>query len=136
MHAIELTPNLSVSGQISPDDVTAMAQAGFTVLVCNRPDGESPDQPTMAAMAAACGAAGIRFVEYPVNPMTFPGDDPTMIGDMFSSHDAERVFAYCRTGTRCTNLWVATRPAEERAAAIEHARGLGFDLSLAMRMLG
>jgi len=136
MHVIELTPTLSVSGQISPDDVAGLAASGFTVVVCNRPDGESPDQPAMSAMASACSAAGIRFVQYPVNPMTFPGDDIGMIADMFSGQGTERVLAYCRTGTRCTNLWVATRPAEEQSAAIEHARHLGFDLSLAMRMLG
>jgi uncharacterized protein (TIGR01244 family) len=48
--------------------------------------------------------------------------------------DPERpVLAFCRTGTRCTNLWVASRADGERARAAAHARELGFDLSMACR---
>ena len=36
---------LSVSPQISADDISAIAQAGYRAIVCNRPDGEAADQP-------------------------------------------------------------------------------------------
>src|SRR3546814_7968304 len=61
-----LTPALSVSPQIDPADVVALAASGFRSIVCNRPDGEEAGQPTAAAIAAAAEAHGLRFVHIPV----------------------------------------------------------------------
>ena len=35
-----LSPELSVSAQIRPEDLPALAAAGYRAVVCNRPDGE------------------------------------------------------------------------------------------------
>jgi uncharacterized protein (TIGR01244 family) len=43
------------------------------------------------------------------------------------------VLAYCRTGTRCANLWVATRDPADQTDAIQIARDIGFDLSMVIR---
>ena len=96
----ELTHSLSVAGQIQPEDVQALAKDGYRVIICNRPDNEEPNQPSMDAIAAACELASIQFVRYPVDAMSFPGDDldamdETMNGD-------EKVLAYCRSGARST----------------------------------
>ena len=40
------------------------------------------------------------------------------------------VLAYCRTGTRCANLWVATREEGDLPGAVQTARDIGFDLSM------
>ena len=50
---VELTHTFSVAGQIQPEDVRALAQHGYRVIICNRPDNEEPNQPSMAAVAAA-----------------------------------------------------------------------------------
>jgi uncharacterized protein (TIGR01244 family) len=51
--------------------------------------------------------------------------------------DPERpVLAFCRTGTRCTNLWLAGLGQSEREAAIEVARQKGFDLGMATKFFG
>lgn len=128
-----LTETLSVSGQPEPSDMAMLADQGFKVVICNRPDGEAVDQPSMADMKAAAEAVGMTFIGYPVNPGTFPGDDLAGLGSHFDGD--EKVFAYCRTGTRCANLWVATREPEEQAAAINKAQSLGYDLSLVARLL-
>lgn len=47
MHLIQLTDTLFVSGQPNPSDVPVLATQGFTLLICNRPDGESPGQASM-----------------------------------------------------------------------------------------
>jgi uncharacterized protein (TIGR01244 family) len=36
----------SVAGQISAQDLDAIKAAGFKSIVCHRPDGEAPDQPS------------------------------------------------------------------------------------------
>ncbi|MFV8816399.1 TIGR01244 family sulfur transferase [Haliea sp. E17] len=133
MQAYKLTETLAVCGQISPAVVAEIAAAGFKVLINNRPDGEEPGQPGSAEIRAAAEQAGLEYYYMPVNAMTFPGEDLAGMGRLFD--DPERpVFAYCRTGTRCANLWVASRPAGDREAATVLAQKIGFDLSLAARI--
>ena len=53
MPAKPITPTLSVSEQVQPQEMAALAAAGFRAVICNRPDGEGADQPTFAEIAAA-----------------------------------------------------------------------------------
>jgi protein tyrosine phosphatase (PTP) superfamily phosphohydrolase (DUF442 family) len=41
------------------------------------------------------------------------------------------VLAFCRSGNRCANLWVASRDAAEREQAITAAKESGFDVAMA-----
>lgn len=129
MPIFQLTETLSVAAQVTPQDIPNIAAQGFSTVVCNRPDGEVPDQASMDAIEAACNDANVLFVRYPVDALNFPGPDLEGLGELFDDA-GQRVLAYCRTGTRCANLWVATRSEEERQAAIRVAREIGFDLSM------
>ena len=40
-----ITDELSVTAQVRPEDLEMLAEKGFRTLICNRPDGEAPDQP-------------------------------------------------------------------------------------------
>ena len=132
MPIFQLTDTLSVAGQITPEDIQGIAAQGITVVVCNRPDGEVPQQATMDEIEAACNATGLLFVRYPVTAMDFPGPDLEGLGDLFDD-PGQSVLAYCRTGTRCANLWVATRDPADQTDAIQIARDIGFDLSMVIR---
>ena len=132
MPIFKLSESLSVAAQITPQDVPNIAAQGFTTVVCNRPDGEVPDQASMDEIEAACNAAGLLFVRYPVNAMNFPGADLDGLGELFDD-PSQSVLAYCRTGTRCANLWVATRSDQDTSEAIKVARDIGFDLSMVVR---
>jgi uncharacterized protein (TIGR01244 family) len=132
MPIFKLSESLSVAAQITPQDVPNIAAQGFTTVVCNRPDGEVADQASMDEIEAACNAAGLLFVRYPVNAMNFPGADLDGLGELFDD-PSQSVLAYCRTGTRCANLWVATRSDEDTPEAIKVARDIGFDLSMVVR---
>ena len=129
MPIFQLTETLSVAAQVTPQDIPNIAAQGFSTVVCNRPDGEVPDQASMDAIEAACNDANLLFVRYPVDALNFPGPDLEGLGALFDDA-GQRVLAYCRTGTRCANLWVATRSEAERQAAIQVARDIGFDLSM------
>ena len=129
MPIFQLTETLSVAAQVTPQDIPNIAAQGFSTVVCNRPDAEVPDQTSMDAIEAACNDANLLFVRYPVDALNFPGPDLEGLGELFDDA-GQRVLAYCRTGTRCANLWVATRSEEERQAAIQVAREIGFDLSM------
>jgi sulfide:quinone oxidoreductase len=132
MPIFKLSESLSVAAQITPQNIPNIAAQGFTTVVCNRPDGEVPDQASMDEIEAACNAAGLLFVRYPVNAMNFPGADLDGLGELFDD-PSQSVLAYCRTGTRCANLWVATRSDEDTPEAIKVARDIGFDLSMVVR---
>ena len=129
MPIFQLTESLYVAAQIASQDIPDLATRGFTVVVCNRPDGEVPGQAAMDEIEAACNAAGLLFVRYPVDAMNFPGPDIEGLGALFDD-PSQSVLAYCRTGTRCANLWVTSRTGDGQAEAMQTARDIGFDLSL------
>ena len=129
MPIFQLTESLSVAAQITPQDIPDLAAQGFTVVVCNRPDGEVPGQATMDEIEAACNDADLLFVRYPVDAMNFPGSDIEGLGALFDD-PGQSVLAYCRTGTRCANLWVTSQTGDAQEAAMQTARDIGFDLSL------
>ena len=56
-----LTPHYSVSPQIDPADLPAIAEAGFALVICNRPDAEIPPSHHANVMAEAAQAAGLDF---------------------------------------------------------------------------
>lgn len=128
----ELTDVLSVAGQIQPGDVADLAASGYTAIICNRPDDEESGQPSMDAVAAACEQVGVTFVRYPVTALSFPGDDLTLMDDAMNSGD--KTLAYCRSGARSANLWVATQAGDARTAAVERAQQFGIPLSFVMQL--
>ncbi len=134
MNIVKLSESLGVTGQITPEDVAAIAAAGYDVIINNRPDGEVADQPDNAAIAAAAEAAGIAYYYLPVNAQDFPGRGFDQMRELLGD-PGQRVLAFCRTGTRCTNLWVVSRDEADRAASMEVSRQQGFELSLAARYL-
>jgi sulfide:quinone oxidoreductase len=128
---VKLTASVAAAPQLQPEDMAAVANAGYQVVINNRPDGEALDQPTSAAMEAAAQAAGLEYHYYPLNAFNYPGDDLAAMRALF---DGDRpVLAFCRSGTRSTNLWISTRAADGRDEAREHAQRLGFDVSMSLR---
>ena len=65
MEPRQITEDFSVAPQITPEDIPAIAAAGFRSIMCNRPDGEEPGQPHEALVAEAARAAGLEIVSVP-----------------------------------------------------------------------
>lgn len=123
-----LTPDLAVAAQLMPSDVPAAATQGYTTLICNRPDGEQPGQPTHEAMAQAAAAAGLRFVFQPVVSGRITTEQVRAFGDALAQADGP-VLAYCRSGTRCATLWALSQAGERPwAEVLATAAAAGFDL--------
>lgn len=129
---VQLNDHVAVAGQIQPHDMAAIAAAGYRLIVNNRPDGEAPDQPSSAVLQAAAQAAGLEYHYYPLNAFNYPGDDVPTMSALFDD-PAKPVFAFCRSGTRSTNLWISSRAPGDREPARQHARQLGFDVSLSLK---
>jgi len=105
--ATELDPHYTVCGQITVADVADIKAAGYDTVMCNRPDGEAADQPAAAQIKRAVEKAGMAFHHVPMGRSLAPNT----LSDFKAVTDGNngKVFAYCRTGTRCTMLWKSTR---------------------------
>jgi uncharacterized protein (TIGR01244 family) len=124
-----INDHVSVSGQIMPEDVAALKEAGFVAIVNNRPDGESPDQPPGAEIEAAAKAAGL---DYYAIPLGREGVSPEMVEQTKSALEGSNgpVFCFCRSGTRSTTLWALSQAGEMDASEIiSQAAGAGYDMS-------
>lgn len=120
---------LSVSPQITPQEVAEAKAMGFVAIVNNRPDGEAPDQPAGAEIEAAAKAAGLAYVHIPVRGM------PTreQVGETHAAIEGAGgpVLAFCRSGTRCINTWsIGERLAgRDRDELVRIGAAAGYDLS-------
>lgn len=134
MKIVALTDTLAVAAQITPEDVAEIVAAGYKVLINNRPDGEEGTQPSAAEIADAARSLGLEYHHMPVTATSFPGPDFDAMSDLLD--DPERpVLAFCRTGTRCANLWVASVEETAREKAIAVAGQHGYDLGMATRFI-
>lgn len=125
-----ITDTMLASPQITVEDVATAKQCGVSLIVNNRPEGESPDQTPGDVIAAAAEAAGIAYCAIPITHAGFsePQVD-AMVGAMQSADGP--VLAYCRSGTRSTLLWSLAqaklgRDIDEIARL---AAGGGYDIS-------
>lgn len=124
-----INDQVSVAGQITAADVPALKEAGFTTIINNRPDAESPEQPSGGEIAAAAQAAGLAYHHIPLGREGVSPDMVTKTRAVLEGSDGA-VLAYCRSGTRSTTLWAlsqaGTRPATEIISA---AASAGYDIS-------
>lgn len=129
MEVKRINDKVSVSGQISPDDVAAIKAAGFVAIINNRPEGESFDQPHGADIEAAARAAGLA---YHAIPLGREGVSQQLVDEtraVLEGSDGP-VFAFCRSGTRSTTLWALSQAGEAPAAEIvASAANAGYDMS-------
>ena len=125
----QITEKTAVSPQITPQDMTAIKEAGFRAIICNRPDGEGVDQPSFEEIEAAAKKVGLEAAYVPVTSGKVRDEDVESFGAALK--DLPRpVLAYCRTGTRSATLWSLheskKRPMYEILAATKAA---GYDMN-------
>ena len=107
MSIYQMSETVSVASQIRPDDVEAIAGAGFTTIVCNRPDGEDFGQPRASEVAAKCEAHGVAFHHIPVPNGGLSMESVKAFRAVVAGSNGP-VLAYCRSGQRSSILWQAS----------------------------
>ena len=98
-----LTPSFSISGDVWPDDLAAIAAQGYRTIINNRPDGEAADQPTSAAIENAAHKLGLSYRHIPVVPGNFPAAAVVEFAAALSGCEGP-VLAFCKTGMRSKNM--------------------------------
>lgn len=98
----------SVAPQLSPDDMPAVAAAGYKSLIINRPDHESPGQPLAADVSKAALDAGLKVEYLPVVSGAMTVEDVLNFARLLEELPTP-VLAFCRSGTRSTQLYMAAQ---------------------------
>lgn len=100
----QITPAYSVTPQIEPTDLPAIAAAGFTTVICNRPDDEVPVELQADTLRIATEAAGLRFVLNPLSHGNLTHEILDIQAAAITSSSGP-VLGYCASGNRCTIIW-------------------------------
>jgi uncharacterized protein (TIGR01244 family) len=103
----KIDDDFAITGQITPEQVKAVAEAGYKGIVCARPDGEEAGQPSFEAIAHAANSAGLAIVHVPVA-------GPLSEGQIIRFQTAwdtlpKPILGYCRSGARAGSLYQTLR---------------------------
>lgn len=122
-----LTETFAVSPQIAIEDLDDLKARGFRTIVCNRPDGEVPEELAAAEMEKACGERGLDFVLNPLSHGALTMDHIERQRDAARSEGP--VLAYCASGNRSSILWGLAMAGEVPTDEIvNRAAAAGYDL--------
>jgi uncharacterized protein (TIGR01244 family) len=123
-----LTETFAVSPQIAPEDLADIKAAGFTTILCNRPDGEVPPEFQADAIRRAAEGLGLGFVLNPLSHGSLTMDHIETQGRTLAESKGP-VFAYCASGNRSSILWALSQagrvPTDDLIAAAAQA---GYNL--------
>ncbi len=129
MEIRKIDERLSVSPQLSAEDLAAVREAGYRSVICNRPDAEGSDQPNHQEIETAASAAGLEFRHLPVTPGKVTDEDARRFAEALRELPGPTL-AYCRTGTRSATLWAlaeaGSRPLPE---ILSRTRSAGYDMN-------
>jgi len=129
MKFAKINTELTVSDQITIEDLKEIQAQGYKTIFCNRPDQESEGQLTFLTIEKEAQNLGIKAIHQPVIGGQISDDDIAQFGSSFELAQ-KPIFAYCRTGTRCSMLWALSHakilPIDE---ILSKAQIAGYDLS-------
>jgi uncharacterized protein (TIGR01244 family) len=124
-----LTDTILVAPQINVAAVAEAQAQGVTLIINNRPEGESDDQTEGSEIEAAARAAGMEYVAIPI---THSGFSQPQVDAMVAALNGAsgKILAYCRSGTRSTLLWALAEAKEgaDPETLSEIAGRAGYDL--------
>jgi len=124
-----LSDEFSVSPQIAIADLQAIWDLGFRTMICNRPNREDMGQPDVEEVEAAARAIGFEFAHISADSgkaaMPHAIETRRVLADL-----PKPVFAYCRSGTRCTVIWSLMQLGEmEDHDILAATAAAGYDMS-------
>ena len=132
-----LTSSILVAPQIDVATVQEAKALGVTLIVNNRPEGESRDQTPGETIEAAARAAGIAYVAIPVTHSGFAPWQLDALDKALGDNGEGKVLCYCRSGTRSTLLWslARARAGDAPDSIADTAGAAGYDVTPIREML-
>lgn len=125
-----LSDHVLASPQITIADLAEAKADGVSLVINNRPEGESDDQVPGAEIEAAARALGMGYVAIPITHAGFSGPQVEAMAEALGGA-AGKVLAYCRSGTRSTLLWALAEASKgaDLEAVTAQAAAAGYDVS-------
>jgi sulfide:quinone oxidoreductase len=128
MSFVDLSPEFSISPQVTQDDLERAARAGFRHVVDCRPDNEEPGQPSFADVSAWAAAQGMTAAHVPVIMADLRDDAVDAFAAALTSAPG-KVLGYCKTGRRASALWALSQAKTLGASTVlAAAKNAGVDL--------
>lgn len=128
MQINQVTAKFSVSGQIAPSDMQDIKNQGFNTIICNRPDNEELNQPTLNEISAIADEHNITVVNIPII-MKYTAQDILLFQKALNSH-ATPILAYCKSGTRSIILWaLANKGNMSDEELIKRTKAAGYNVA-------
>ena len=124
---IKVSANYYVSHQISEENLDYFKNEGFSLVVCNRPNGEEEAQIDFEIIQKRCESIGLTFINLPMVPGNLESELILETKKILDKN--QKTLAYCRTGTRCINLWACANVFKENVdETIRIATDAGYEL--------
>ena len=100
----QIDSNYFVAGQIAPEQVQQLKDAGFSAVCCMRPDGEGFGQPRFAEIEAVAKSLGMNAYYMPVSPGSMPIQHASKLKAVLREEKG-KILGYCASGNRSTMLY-------------------------------
>lgn len=125
-----LSDSVLASQQIALADLAEAKAQGVTLVINNRPEGESDDQVKGAEVEVAALRLGLDYIAIPVTHAGFSGPQIEAMARALT-YAQGKVLAYCRSGTRSTLLWALAQASQGAAPdqLIAQAAAAGYDIA-------
>lgn len=107
MKITELSADVSVSDQLHAEDIPVLAEQGFELIICNRPDNEAADQPAFAEIAEVAKAQQMDAVSIAFTGGQMTAEQVALFKTALGK--GKKTLAYCRTGNRSTQIFKAAQ---------------------------
>lgn len=131
-----VSPGFAVAAQLTATDVAMASREGYRIIVCNRPEGEEPGQPSQEEIAAEAARHGLAFIVLPF--AGHPSPDAVAATATLLDGASEPILAYCRSGRRSIMAWAmaqALRGAMTPDELVAAGKTAGYDLAGAREAL-
>ena len=136
MKSNKISDKYFVSPQIQETDIRAIADAGFSKVICNRPNNEVSSAFHSDVMSTAAQAAMIDFDFLPFTALTLKPETVKKQGKLIEESKGP-VIAYCESGTRCALIWAFLQAGKMRIDEILQAtNNAGYNLEGLRGILG
>ncbi|KXO73916.1 bifunctional sulfur transferase/dioxygenase Blh [Brucella anthropi] len=132
-----ISGKLSVSSQLSREELGSLHRSGFKTLINNRPDGEDADQPGNKVECDASRQYDLSYAFIPVTMSAITEADVRAFQTAVGKSEGP-VFAHCKTGMRSLSLHLIGEVLDGRMSVeevIPFGHRHGFDTSAAAAWL-
>jgi len=110
----ELPGDVFISGQISAENLTTLAEQGMQSFINNRPDHEQTNQPQSRDLREVAQTSGVDYAYVPMGGIATP-DLIEKAAEAYATLPRP-ILAFCGSGPRSAMLW-----------AFSHVKDLGVD---------